>query len=97
MRLNSFNSASGLFCLSNNIGIECLPQTLISIHIFVTKCCRTEIFQTMNSVRSNNLSLKYQRFTPWVIIGIKKIEFVANTQFLKLTKVLAHLIQVRPV
>ena len=31
--------------------------------IFGTKCCRPYIFQNMNSVRSNNLSLKYQRFT----------------------------------
>ena len=27
-------------------------------------CFRPLIFQTMNSVRSNSLSLKYQRFTP---------------------------------
>ena len=32
-------------------------------YIFGTKCCSSQIFQTMNSVRSNNLSLKYQRFT----------------------------------
>ena len=40
--------------------------------------------QTMNSVRSNNLSLKYQRFTPSGCkdIGIIKFEFVAKTQVL---------------
>ena len=32
-------------------------------YVFGTKCHRPMIFQTMNSVRSNNLSLKYQRFT----------------------------------
>ena len=38
----------------------------------------------MNSVGSNNLSLKCQRFTPTGCkdIGIKKFEFVAETQFL---------------
>ena len=41
-------------------------------------------FQTINSVRSINLSLKYQRFTPSDSkdIGIRKFELVANTQFL---------------
>ncbi len=38
----------------------------------------------MNSVRSNNLSLKYQRFTPsgGKNIGTRKSEFVTKTQFL---------------
>ena len=38
----------------------------------------------MNSVRSNNLSLKYQKFTTSVYkdIGTRKFEFVAKTQFL---------------
>ena len=42
------------------------------------------IFQTINSVRSNDLSLKYHRFTPKdrKDIGISKFEFVAKTQFL---------------
>ena len=36
----------------------------------------------MNSVRSNNLSLKYQRVTPSGCkdIGIRKFEFVVKTQ-----------------
>ena len=44
------------------------------------------MFQTMNSVRSNNVSLKYQRPTPSGCkdIGIIKFEFVAKTQFLYL-------------
>ena len=35
----------------------------------------------MNSVKSNHLSLKEQRFTPsgWEDIGIRKLEFVAKT------------------
>ncbi len=38
----------------------------------------------MNSVRSNNQSMKYQVFTPSGLqdIGIIKFEFVAKTQFL---------------
>ena len=38
----------------------------------------------MNSVRSKNLSLKYQRFTPLSCkdIGIRIFEFVAKTQIL---------------
>ena len=38
----------------------------------------------MNSVRSNNLSLKYQGFPPLGCqdIRIRKFEFVAKTQFL---------------
>ena len=38
----------------------------------------------MNSVRSNNISLKYQRFTTLGSkdIGIINSEFVAKTQFL---------------
>ena len=42
------------------------------------------IFQTMSSVRSNNLSLKYQRFpiSGCIDIGIINFEFFAKTQFL---------------
>ena len=38
----------------------------------------------MNSVRSNNLNLKYQVFTPSGLqdIGIRKFEFMTKTQFL---------------
>ena len=52
--------------------------------IFATQCLRPWIFQTLNSVRSNSLSLKYQRFPPLDCqnIGIGKFEFVAKTQFL---------------
>ena len=42
------------------------------------------MFQTMNYVRSNSLSLKYQGFplSDCQDIGIRKFEFVAKTQFL---------------
>ncbi len=37
----------------------------------------------MNAIRSNNVSLKYQRFTPYGCkdIGFTNTEFVAKTQF----------------
>ena len=38
---------------------------------------RPELFQTMNSLRSNNISLKYQMFTPLDYINIG-IEFLAK-------------------
>ena len=40
-------------------------------YIFATQCRRTLLLQTINSVLSNNLSLKYQRFKP---SGFKDIE-----------------------
>ena len=53
-------------------------------YIFGFQCRRPSIFQTMNSVRSNNISLKYQSFTAlgFKDIGVIKSEFVAKTQFL---------------
>ena len=53
-------------------------------YIFATQCRRPQIFQTMNSVRSNNISLKYQSFTlsGCIYIGIRKVRFVAKHQFL---------------
>ena len=49
-----------------------------------SRCCRPLVFQTMNSVTSNNLSLKYLRFIPSICndIGIREFEFVSKTQFL---------------
>ena len=51
---------------------------------FATHFPRPLIFQTINSGRSNSLSLKYQRFTPSGCkdIGVRKCKFVAKTQFL---------------
>ena len=48
--------------------------------------CRRQIFQTIYSVRLNNLSLKYLRITPSGCknIGMGKFKFVAKTQFLYL-------------
>ena len=53
-------------------------------NIFATQRCRPEMFQTINCVKSNNLSLKYWIFAPsgFKEIGITKFEFVAKTQFL---------------
>ena len=53
-------------------------------YIFGFQCRRPQIFQTMNSVRSNNVSLKYHRFTTLCSkdIGIINSQFVAKTQFL---------------
>ena len=44
----------------------------------------SNVVETMNSVRSNNISLKYQRFTTLGSkeIGIINSEFVTTTQFL---------------
>ena len=53
-------------------------------YISGTRCRRPLIFQTMKSIRSNSLILKYYRFTlsGCKDIDIRKIEFVAKTQFL---------------
>ena len=42
------------------------------------------IFQTMNSSRPNNLSLKYHCYLPshWEDIGIRQFEFLTKTQFI---------------
>ena len=49
-----------------------------------TKCKRSLIFQTINSVRSNNQSLKNQRsaLSGTTDKGIRKIGFVAKSQFI---------------
>ena len=49
-----------------------------------TRFLRPLICQTNNSVISNSLSLKYQRFTPSGCkdIGVRKYKFVAKTQLL---------------
>jgi len=54
------------------------------LYIVLTQCRRPSIFQTMYSVISNNLSLKYQRFKPSGCrdIEIRKFKFVTKTQFL---------------
>ena len=60
-----------------------MPQTS-NFNTIATQCRRSLIFQTMNAIRSNNVSLKYQRLTPLGCkdIGFTKTEFVAKTQFL---------------
>ena len=63
---------------------SCNRLLFSNFYILAAQCCRLMIFQTINSVRSNSLSLKYQRFksSGWAAIGIRKVEFVAKTQFL---------------
>ena len=62
----------------------CHKLWLSNPYIFATRCRRPLIFQTMISVISNCLSLKYQRFTPSGCkeIMFRKCMFVAKTQFL---------------
>ena len=45
------------------------------------------------SIRSNNLSLKYQRFTPsgCIDIGLRKFDFVVKTQFLYVERTIFEL------
>ena len=56
----------------------CHKLRLSYTNILATQCRRPYMFQTVNSVRSNNLSLKYQRFTPsgFKDIRIRNIEVV---------------------
>jgi len=60
--------------------------------IFATWCCRPLIFQTIISVRLNNLGLKNYRFTPvsYKDIGIRKYKIVTKTQFLLETLKTSH-------
>ena len=53
-------------------------------YISATQCRRHQIFQTMNPVRLNIQSLKYQTFTlsGCKDIGMRKFKFVAKIQFL---------------
>lgn len=61
--------------------IVSLSQTLSFESLYL--CCRPLIFKNINSVRSNNLSFKYQRCIPSGCkdMGNTKFEIVANTQF----------------
>ena len=42
----------------------CHKLRFSNTYIFAILCRRPQIFQSMNSITSNNLNLKYQRFTP---------------------------------
>ena len=62
-----------------NIKIEFCNKLWFSFpYIFTTQCCKPYIFQTMNSVRINNLNLniRLQRYK------IRKFDFVTKTLFL---------------
>jgi len=66
----------------------CNKLWLYNPYIFWNQSRRPEIFQTVNSVWSNDLSLKYQKFksSDWKDIGIRNFWYVAKTQFLCNTK-----------
>ena len=68
----------------NWILFYCHKPWFSNSYIFATQCWWPWIFQTLKSVRSKNLSLKYQESSPQGCqdIGINKFEFVAKTQFL---------------
>ena len=57
---------------------SCKKLLFLNFYICATRCCRPLIIQTMNSVESNSLSLKYQRSTSSSCkdIGIRKVKFV---------------------
>ena len=62
-----------------------LPQTLIFSSLYLKNLNFVDylIFHTVNSDKTSSVSLKYQRFTQsgCTDLGIKKILFVAQTQF----------------
>ena len=64
-------------------GITSSQQTLIFYFLHPSKSV-SWILDIVNTVRSNNLSLKYQRFPPsgFKYIELKKFESVAKNQFL---------------
>ena len=61
-----------------------MPPEVLDNLFGTTQCRRPLIFQTINSIRSNSLGLKYQRFTTTRLQRYRdwKIKFVATTQFL---------------
>ena len=61
----------------------CNQLWLSNSYNLATHSPRPFIFQTINSFRSNSLSLKYQRFTlsGCEAIGVRQFEFVAKTEF----------------
>ena len=62
----------------------CHKLKFFNHYIFRAKCCRPLIVQTVNSVKSNNLSLKYHRLqiSGCKDIGVYIFEIEAKTQFL---------------
>ena len=72
--------------LNNSNFIElsfCHKLWFSNFDIFANKSSRSLIFQTMNSVSSNNISLKYHRCTPsgCIDIGKRKFKCLAKTMF----------------
>ena len=50
---------------------SCHKFGFLNLHIFAIWCCSPLIFQTMNPVESNSLTLEYQRSTPSVCKDIE--------------------------
>ena len=61
-----------------------VTYTYFLIPIFLEPMVRPKIFQTMNSVGSTDLILKYNRFTPSCCkdLSIRKFKFLTKNQFL---------------
>ena len=80
------NTFSFLFFSERSSEISWVIVTikLTNPFIFAIECCRPKIFQTMNSVSSNKISLIYYRLAPsgCQTIRIRNFELVAKTQFL---------------
>ena len=57
---------------------SCNKLLFLNLYICTPRCCRPLIFQTVNSVESNSLSLKYQRLSSSSCEdkGIRKFKFL---------------------
>ena len=62
--IRSFCKFKIIFLSKETILQDVKWNELLSCKLRFSRYCRPYIFQSMISVRSNNLSLKYQRFTP---------------------------------
>ena len=69
-------------------GIESFPQTL-NFYSLISNVVQPLLFKTLNSVRSNYLSLKYQRFTPSGWKGIAGYECLSLWKRLNFFYILA--------
>ena len=68
LNLRSFDRVTAIDETSDTTKLKeldpCHKLKFYNSYFFATQCRRPQIFKTMNSIRSNNLSLKYQWFTP---------------------------------
>ena len=73
------NLLSNWYCFKEKELSFCHKLKFSNLYIFATKCRRPLIFQTVISVRSYNISLKYQRFTPFCCIEMRGLENCNNS------------------